>query len=78
LGEADQKLLNDRVAEIKKDAAKTEYGKEISEHYRGLLLGFKDCFYSDESPKKLTPKEKQNLKNCILQKVVDMLEDEVD
>jgi len=78
LGDADQMQLYEKAAKIKEDAANIDSGNEISKQYRGLLLGLTDCFNSDESPKKLSAKEKLNLKNCILQKVVEMVEDEVD
>jgi len=53
-------------------------GAEISDQFRWILLGFADCFYSDASPTNLNPNRKEALKNYILQKFVDMVEDEVD
>jgi len=71
-----QTILNEKVAKIKDETEKLESGVEISNQFRKLLLGLTDCFHADISPKKLNAEQKETLKNCILQRVVDIIEDE--
>jgi len=71
----EQSTMNEKVAKIKDGTEKLEGGKEISNQFRELLLGLTDCFHTDAS-QKLNAKQKETLKNCILQRVVDMVEDE--
>jgi len=78
LNAMEKTTLKEKVAKIKEETKMLDSGAEISDQFRRILLGFADCFSSDASPKKLNANQKEAFKNCILQKVVEMVEDEVD